>query len=265
MSSEENVNFDNEILAYLSTRKDELMMSHDEYIAEHPEIRQVLNDFLSSVLLHKPDDVFVYAKEYFHPFNPKPKQNKPLIIVGPSGVGKRTLIDLALKEFGDIFERKKTYTTRAVREGNEKAQENYVFMSEADFIKMAERNEFIECRERSQGNWYGTAIEEIDRIKRNQRIPIIEVDVEGAIEINRKALEGNFLFVYPPSFEEMRKRIGNRIETEKEFKIRMKDAIRQVELANQSVLFTNKLVNDQLEDAKDEFFTLLKALYFQEI
>ena len=51
---EENVNFDNEVLAYLSVRKDELIESHSEYIAKHPEIREVLNDFLSSVLLSKP-------------------------------------------------------------------------------------------------------------------------------------------------------------------------------------------------------------------
>jgi hypothetical protein len=51
---EENVNFDNEVLAYLSVRKDELIGSHSEYIAQHPEIREVLNDFLSSVLLSKP-------------------------------------------------------------------------------------------------------------------------------------------------------------------------------------------------------------------
>lgn len=47
-------NFDNEVLAYLSTRKDELMLSHEDYINDHPEIREVLNDFLSSVLLSKP-------------------------------------------------------------------------------------------------------------------------------------------------------------------------------------------------------------------
>ena len=70
------------------------------------------------------------------------------------------------------------------------------------------------------------------------------------------------MFIYPPSFEELRKRIGNRIETEKEFKVRIKEAIRQIELANNSVLFTNRLVNDSLDEAKDEFFTLVKALYF---
>jgi hypothetical protein len=80
---EENVNFDNEVLAYLSVRKDELIDSHSDYALKHPEIREVLNDFISSVLLHKPvsdlasfnlnqNDIFVYAKEYFHPFNPTP-------------------------------------------------------------------------------------------------------------------------------------------------------------------------------------------------
>jgi len=59
---------------------------------DHPEIREVLNDFLSSVLATKPDDVFVYAKEYFNPFNPSPEREKPFIIVGPSGVGKNTLV-----------------------------------------------------------------------------------------------------------------------------------------------------------------------------
>ena len=51
---EENVNFDNEVLAYLSVRKDELIDSHSDYALQQPEIREVLNDFISSVLLHKP-------------------------------------------------------------------------------------------------------------------------------------------------------------------------------------------------------------------
>ena len=132
-------------------------------------------------------------------------------------------------------------------------------------MRMAANREFIEYRERSEGAYYGTALAELDRIKASGKIPIIEVDVDGAIEINRQALEGNFLFIYPPSFEELRRRIGNRIETEQEFKIRIREAIRQIEMANNSVLFTNKLVNDTIDDAKDQFFTLIKALYFQEI
>ena len=51
---EDNVNFDNEVLAYLSVRKDELIQSHSDYQQQHPEIREVLNDFISSVLLYRP-------------------------------------------------------------------------------------------------------------------------------------------------------------------------------------------------------------------
>lgn len=73
---------------------------------------------------------------------------------------------------------------------------------------------FIETTQKENGDHYGTAYEELDRIHKSGKIPIIEVDVQGALEINKQALEGNFLFIYPPSFAELRRRIGQRIETE---------------------------------------------------
>lgn len=121
--------------------------------------------------------------------------------------------------------------------------------------------DFVEHKE-INGELYGTCKKELMRISDAGRIPIIEVDTVGAININKTGLEGNFLFVYPPSFEELRKRIGNRIETQEEFKKRIEQAITEIELANNSVLFTNRLVNDNLEKAVDQFFTLIEALYF---
>ena len=259
----DKVNFDNEVLAYLSNRKNDLIESHEEYILSHPEIREVLNDFLSSVLLHKPDDVFVYAKEYFHPFNPTPLRGKPFILVGPSGVGKDTLLTEVLKKYEGIFERKISYTTRPQKK-HEKNQGNYYLITREEFQKKIEARDFVEFKE-INGYLYGTCKKELKRISDAGRIPIIEVDVRGAIDINKTGLEGNFLFVYPPSFEELRKRIGNRIETEEEFKKRIEASITEIELANNSVLFTNRLVNDKLDKAVDQFFTLIEALYFQEI
>ena len=127
----------------------------------------------------------MFAKEYFHPFNPTPLKNKPLILVGPSGVGKRTLIDLVLQDYGDIFARKKSTTTRPIRVNNEKSKENFGFVTEHDFRRMAANGEFIEYRERSEGCFYGTSKVDLERIKSSGKIPIIEVDVEGAVEINR--------------------------------------------------------------------------------
>ena len=66
----------------------------------------------------------MYAKEYFHPFNPTPLKYKPLILVGPSGVGKFTLIKEAIKKYGDLFELKRSITTRPIRDF-EKGQGNF--------------------------------------------------------------------------------------------------------------------------------------------
>lgn len=123
------------------------------------------------------DNIYVYAKEYFHPFNPSPKKSKPLIVVGPSGVGKRTLIEGILSSYGDLFERKKSYTTRGLREGEREGQSMFYFISKEQFQKMSEDKKFIECREKLQGNMYGTTREELERIEAMGKIPIIEVDV----------------------------------------------------------------------------------------
>ena len=129
-------------------------------------------------------------------------------------------------------------------------------------MKKVEAGDFLEYQEKLGGNLYGTTHAELERIRVSGKIPIIEVDVKGAIALNDKAVMGNYIFIYPPSFEELRKRIGNRIEDEAAFKVRIADAIKQIELANNSVLFTNRLVNDKLDQAIDQFFDLIKASYF---
>ena len=68
-----------------------------------------------------------------------------------------------------------------------------------------EKGEFVEYSE-INGVLYGTTYAELERIKGKGKIPLIEVDVKGGIRINEKSIEGNFLFIYPPSFEELRRR-----------------------------------------------------------
>ena len=167
------------------------------------------------------------------------------------------------KKYEGIFEKKISYTTRPAKL-YEKEGNNYYLITREQFMKKVADRDFVEYRE-INGHLYGTCKKELQRINKAGRIPIIEVDTMGAININKTGLEGNFIFLYAPSFEELRKRIGNRIETEEEFKKRIELAITEVELANNSVLFTNRLVNDQLDKAVYQFFTLIEALYFQEI
>jgi len=77
-------------------------------------------------------------------------------------------------------------------------------ISREQFQKKIDNKDFVEYRE-INGHLYGTCKNELMRINKAGRIPIIEVDTTGAININKTGLEGNFLFVYPPSFEKLRK------------------------------------------------------------
>lgn len=95
-------------------------------------MREILNDFLSSVLLHKPDDVYLFAKEYFHPFNPTPMKYKPLVICGPYGVGKGTLIQAVLDRYGDLFDVVVSHTTRKKRPAETDGKE-YTFLNADEF------------------------------------------------------------------------------------------------------------------------------------
>lgn len=93
---------DPELKNYYVDIKKNIKQDHTTYIESHPEIRQILNDFMSTLLLHKPEDVFKFTKDYFQFFNKKEDGEatqpevasdiKPLIVVGPSGVGKVSLL-----------------------------------------------------------------------------------------------------------------------------------------------------------------------------
>jgi guanylate kinase len=257
----ETEDFDQDILAYLSTRKQKLIESHGDYISHHPEMREILNDFLASALLNKPDDVYLFAKEYFHPFNPTPVKDKPFIVCGPFGVGKKSLRKKVLTKYGDLFDYCISHTSRKVKPGENEDTLHYV--TREQFEKMQKEGKFLETAE-SWGDYYGTSKAEIERIRNEGKIPYIEVDFRGANGL--KSIAANFVFLYPPSIEELRRRIANRNEdTEELFKKRMELAIKEIELANNAVLFTNRITNDDMEKAEQQLCTLIEALYFQEL
>jgi len=80
--------------------------------------------------------VYVFAKEYFHPFNPTPLKYKPLIVIGPSVLAKTLLINAILAKYGGLFERKLSYTTRQ-RKTYEKALNNYHLITKEEFMRVS--------------------------------------------------------------------------------------------------------------------------------
>eukprot|EP00919_Chromeraceae_sp_WS-2016_P001265 GHVR01003187.1.p1 GENE.GHVR01003187.1~~GHVR01003187.1.p1 ORF type:complete len:105 (+),score=0.40 GHVR01003187.1:305-619(+) len=101
----ENKNFDSELQAYFGAIKHVIKEEHISYLKSHPELRQILNDFLSSCLLEQPENVYTYAQKFFSFFNYQKDtlNHKPIVISGCSGVGKGTLIKKLIDNFPHLF------------------------------------------------------------------------------------------------------------------------------------------------------------------
>ena len=137
---------------------------------------------------------------------------KLIIITGPSGVGKGTVVKELLDRNKDIW-LSISATTRNPRIG-EKDGENYYFISDKRFKDMIDKKEFLEWAQFA-GNYYGTPLSTVNEKIEKGFIVLLEIEVEGAKQIKEKFPESISIFLLPPSKEELEKRIRNR-GTEKE-------------------------------------------------
>ena len=153
---------------------------------------------------------------------------KPIIIVGPSGVGKSTLIKALTDKYPSSFGFSVSFTTRQPRAGEEHGK-NYFFVEKPEFEKMIEADDFIEwCQVHS--NMYGTAKSQINAIRADKRIPLLDIDIQGTVKFLKAFPETNTLFVFPPSVDDLRQRLEKRgTETEETLKTRLGNASKEIE------------------------------------
>ncbi len=168
--------------------------------------------------------------------NPAP----PLLVVlsGPSGVGKDAALD-ELKKLDRPWHFALTATTRPPRSG-ELDGVHYIFLETETFLKMKERDEFLECAE-VYGNWYGVPRAQIRQALRECRDVILKIDVQGAATVRRLAPESVSIFMMPGSYDELTSRLTGRMsENSPEMDLRLNAA--QGELA-QVQQFDYRVVN----------------------
>ncbi len=173
-------------------------------------------------------------------------KGKLIIFSAPSGAGKTTIVKYLLQQnFGLEFS--VSATSRKPRQG-EVHGKDYYFLTEDEFRKKIENDEFLEWEEVYNGIFYGTLKSEVERIRNSGKNVIFDVDVVGGSNI--KKLYGNealAVFVKPPSVEELKNRLKNRsTESEEKIKMRVAKAEKELEFANH---FDIIIVNDDLPKA----------------
>lgn len=183
------------------------------------------------------------------------KETSPAFVISaPSGSGKTTLISRLIAGDGRL-EFSISATTRPKRPA-ESDGGSYYFLDEPDFLKMTEEGAFLEWA-RVHGNYYGTTKKEIDRIRAAGKIPIFDVDVQGAASLKGRLDRAVYIFIVPPSREALETRLRNRkTDSEEQIQIRLRNAIR--ELAEYA-MYDYVVVNDDLDDAIDRLRSIITA------
>ncbi|WOH00076.1 hypothetical protein DCAR_0519432 [Daucus carota subsp. sativus] len=181
---------------------------------------------------------------------------KPIVISGPSGVGKGTLINKLMDEFPAMFGFSVSHTTRAPRDG-ERNGVHYNFTERSVMEQDIKDGKFLEFAA-VHGNLYGTSIEAVDVVADAGKRCILDIDVQGARSVRDSCLEAIFIFVSPPSFEELEKRLRARgTETEEQIQKRLRNAKNELEKGREPGLFDHMLVNDDFDSC---YMSLKKLL-----
>ena len=172
------------------------------------------------------------------------RRGRLFILSGPSGVGKGTLRLRALNDIEDLVY-SISCTTRQPRPG-ERDGVDYRFISETDFEDRVARGLFLEhaC---VHGAYYGTLREDVERDLRNGRDVLLEIDVQGAQQVRRALDDAVSIFIVPPSFEELARRLRERhTEDDGKLELRLKNAAAELE---QKENYDHLIMNDDLDSA----------------
>ncbi len=183
----------------------------------------------------------------------KPKRGNLFIISAPSGAGKTTLAKAVLQQFGDMLY-SISYTTRKPR-AEEQDSVDYHFISKQDFKKGIKKNRWAEWAE-VYGNYYGTSAEFIEKSLSSGCDILLDIDVQGTLQILKYYPDCVTIFILPPSMTALRKRLEMRGSDSKAV-IERRLVNARTEMA-QKKMYRHIIVNEKLSEAVEELSAIFK-------
>jgi guanylate kinase len=177
-----------------------------------------------------------------------------LVVTGTSGAGKGTLEKILLERMPEV-ELAVSATTREQRPGEQNGRE-YWFITPAKFERLVEDGEFLEYVDLPWGARSGTLRSEIDRIQAQGKVPLLDLETDGALRVQRRIPGAVTIFVDAPTFAELERRLRERAtESSGEIQVRLDLARKQQTLKDR---FDYTIVNDDLERATQELTEIVR-------
>jgi guanylate kinase len=172
---------------------------------------------------------------------------RSLVICGPSGVGKGTLINRLLEKFSGKYALAVSHTTRQPRRGEINGV-HYHFVT-PDAMKKGIASELFVEHAQVHANMYGTSLEAVDRIHKSGRICVLDVDTKGVQQLKSCQFPARYVFILPPSLEALESRLRSRgTESEEQLKIRLENAKTEIAYGTAPDVFDQVLVNDDCDE-----------------
>lgn len=184
------------------------------------------------------------------------KTGKLVVVSGPSGVGKSTVVPKVMELLAGRLERSISATTRLPRPGEQDGID-YHFLAPDEFARRREAGEFLETVEVfGRGHWYGTLWEAVRPRLAAGKWVLLEIDVTGADEVLRKFADAITIFIRPSSLDELERRLRSRgTETEEAIRRRLEVARREIAQADR---YTYQVINNTVPQAVDDIIQILK-------
>jgi guanylate kinase len=189
------------------------------------------------------------------------KYNKLILITAPSGAGKTSIVKYLMTKFPQLAF-SVSATTRKARD-NEKDGEDYYFISEKEFREKIHHKEFLEWEMVYEAKYYGTLKSEIERIWALQKVPVLDIDVQGAIHVQQQYPVNTIaVFIQAPSSDELKSRLrGRGSETEESLQARVDKSSYEMTFKKH---FENVIINKDFETACVEAENIVLAFLNKE-
>jgi len=185
----------------------------------------------------------------------------PCMIIGPSAVGKDTMIGMLQEKYPDKIYKLPSYTTRPKRE-KEKEGIDYFFVTHEEFNKMEKDGKLFGIQEYNNNKYASNKSKLHEALKDKSKITIVNYNIETANAV-KDEIEFNFIAILPPSEAELRNRLKSRKTKAEEIENRMKNSIKEIQLINEANYIDFRLVNNDKEEAFKKLENHLKEIYPQ--